>query len=188
MPQAGRRDVDQPLGQGDGRRMRTAQQRDVGDLGQLCDNCRIELGMAMAVDVAPQAADRVEILPAVDVDQRRAVAALQDERLVLGHLGERMPHDLAIPLGELFARGSVVTGGIGQRKLLSRPWHETTGKRLPIIARTAVVGAAANRRHCRSPAAGLDQPTRDRQDLHVLVVRQRDALNVKAREWSRANE
>ena len=114
VPQPGRRDIDQPLGQGDGRRMRAAQQRDVGDVLELCDDRRVELRMAMAVHVAPQAADRVEIFPAVDVDQRRALAALEDQRLVLGHLRERVPDDLAIPLDELLARGPVgIAAGSG---------------------------------------------------------------------------
>ena len=53
--------------------------------------------MAMAVEVAPQAAGGVEIFAAVDIDQRAAVGALDDQRLVLGHLREGVPDDFAIP-------------------------------------------------------------------------------------------
>ena len=63
-----RRNLDQPLGQLDRGRVRRAERRDVRHAIELLANRRIEPRMPMPVDVAPQAADAVEIRAAVDVD------------------------------------------------------------------------------------------------------------------------
>ena len=55
-------------------------------------------GVAMAVDVAPQAADAVDVLVAVDVGEHAALGPFDDERLVLGHLREGVPDVGAVPI------------------------------------------------------------------------------------------
>ena len=45
--------------------------------------------------------DRVEIAAAVDIEDVAAFAALQDQRLILGHLREGMPDERAVPVAEL---------------------------------------------------------------------------------------
>ena len=57
------------------------------------------------VHVAPHAARAVEIRAAVDIEQPAAFGPLDHERLVLGHLRERVPIMAAIPI-EKFVRGS----------------------------------------------------------------------------------
>ena len=60
--------------------------------------------VAMTVDVAPQAAYPVEILLALDVYQHAALGPLDDQRLVLGHLGKCVPDEFAVPGPQLFER------------------------------------------------------------------------------------
>jgi len=50
------------------------------------------------VNVAPQAADAVEILAAASIDERTAVGPLDQQWLVFGHLRESMPDVGFIPL------------------------------------------------------------------------------------------
>ena len=60
---------------------------DYGPLG-------VELGLAVAVHVAPQRRHAVEIAPALGVDQVVALAPFDDQRRLgqpVAHLGERMP-------------------------------------------------------------------------------------------------
>ena len=85
---------------------KSAELRDVRDLVQLLAQGRVEPRMAMAVHVAPQAADGIEIFAAVDVDQGAPVGPFDDERFVLGHLREGMPDDFAVPSLEVVERGS----------------------------------------------------------------------------------
>ncbi len=103
--QARRRQIDQPPGELDGRRVRRAQERDVGDAVQLRADGRIQPRMAMAVDIAPQAADAVDVGVAVDVEERAALGPLDHQRLVFGHLGEGVPDQRAVPVLELFGGG-----------------------------------------------------------------------------------
>ena len=107
VPQARRGQIDQPLGQQDGRRVRRAEVRDVGHAVELRADGRVDPRMPMTVDVAPQAADRVEIAAAVDIEDVAAFAALQDQRLVLGHLREGVPDERAVPVAELVGRERV---------------------------------------------------------------------------------
>ena len=55
----------------------------------------------VAVDVAPQAARGVEIAAAVDIEDVAAFAALQNERIVFGHLREGVPDQRAVPAAEV---------------------------------------------------------------------------------------
>ena len=50
------------------------------------------------------AADGVEIAAAVDIEDVAAFAAIQDERLVLGHLREGVPDERAVPAAEVVGR------------------------------------------------------------------------------------
>ena len=57
--------------------------------------------VAMAVDVAPERGDAVEVAAALDVDQVAALGPLDHQRLFLAPgllLGERMPEVVAIEL------------------------------------------------------------------------------------------
>ena len=103
--QARRGQLDQPPGELDGLRVRRAQVRDVGDAVELRADGRIQPRMPMAVDIAPQAADAVDIGVAVDVEEHAALGALDDQRLVLGHLGEGVPDQRAVPAFEFFGGG-----------------------------------------------------------------------------------
>src|SRR5687768_1776842 len=79
--------------------------------------------MAMAVNVAPHAAGAVEIGAAIDVVQPAAVGALDQQRLVLGHLRERVPVVAAVPIEKLLAGWLLVherVGGIRAKPPLGR--------------------------------------------------------------------
>jgi hypothetical protein len=95
--QPARRDFDEAASQLDGRWMRRAEQRDVGDLVELVTNGRVDGRMAMTMNVAPQAADAVEVLATIDVNQGAAVSPLNEEGLVLRHLSKRVPDVVAVP-------------------------------------------------------------------------------------------
>ena len=71
---------------------------DVGDPIELRADGRVDLRVAMAVDVAPQAAHAVDVLVAVDVGEHAALGPLDDKRLVLGHLREGVPDVGAVPV------------------------------------------------------------------------------------------
>ena len=81
--------LDQPPGQLDRRRVGDAQQRRVRDLVELVAEGRVERGMAMAVDVAPERADAVEVATALDVEQVDALAAVDDQRVGRRPVGQR---------------------------------------------------------------------------------------------------
>lgn len=61
----------------------------------------IEPRVAVAVDVAPQTTYAVEISIAIDIDKPAAFSALDDQRIILGHLGKRVPDNMAIPVPQL---------------------------------------------------------------------------------------
>src|SRR5690349_14216981 len=94
--QAAGRDFDQSAGELDRRRMGHTKKRDMSDLVELLANGRVDLRMSMAMHVAPQAADAVDISTPLHVDQRAALGPLDEQRLVLGHLRERVPDVVAI--------------------------------------------------------------------------------------------
>ena len=60
----------------------------------------VDLRVAMAVDVAPQAAHAVDILVAVNVDQHAPFGPFDHKRLVLGHLREGVPDERAVPVAQ----------------------------------------------------------------------------------------
>ena len=65
----------------------------------------VDLGDAMAVDVAPERRHAVEVFAAVEIDEETAVGAGDDEgrlRGVVLHGRERVPNVVAVPLLELF--------------------------------------------------------------------------------------
>ena len=67
----------------------------------------VEFGDTVPEGRDPQRRDRVEVAPAVDVDQVVPLGALDDDRVVVGvrgHLGEAVPHDRGIPLQPLVVR------------------------------------------------------------------------------------
>jgi hypothetical protein len=59
----------------------------------------------MAVDIAPQAADAIDVLVALDVGEQAAFGPFDDKRLVLGHLREGVPDVGAVPRVELIMHG-----------------------------------------------------------------------------------
>ena len=105
VPQSMRREIDQPLGQPDRRGVRHAQRGDVGDLVQLLPDCRIDLGPPMSVDVAPEAADSIQVAAALHIDQPVPLAPFDDPGLVFRHLREAVPDMLPVPLPQLVDAG-----------------------------------------------------------------------------------
>src|SRR4051794_34906151 len=74
-----------------------AKERDVCNLVELPADGRIDLRMTMTVNVAPQAADTVDVPSPVNVDQRASFSPLDQQRLVVGHLRKRVPDVLLVP-------------------------------------------------------------------------------------------
>ena len=72
----------------------------MGDAIQLLAHRRIDRRMAMPVQIAPQAAHPVEQTPPVDRGQPASLGPLNDQRLVLGHLGEAVPNVGDVPGGK----------------------------------------------------------------------------------------
>ena len=89
--QSRRGNVGQPLGQPDRGGIRAAEIGDVRHFVELGSDGRVDLRMAMAVDVAPQAADAVDVPVSLDIDQHAALGPFDHKRLVFGHLGEGVP-------------------------------------------------------------------------------------------------
>jgi len=109
--QAGWGDLDEPPGERDGGGIGEAEVRRVGHLRRLGCEGRIEPRVPVAVHRAPHARRAVEIPSPFRVDEPRPLAPLDEERLVLTHLRERVPHVLAIPGPEpvlLWRRGVVL--------------------------------------------------------------------------------
>ena len=70
--------------------------------------------VAVAVHVAPQRGDAVDVAPALGVDQVGALGALDDHRLLVGPsalLGERMPEAVAVAGHQLGVGGRTVAHG-----------------------------------------------------------------------------
>ena len=136
-----RRQLDQPLGQHRRRHVGEAEHGGVRDPVALRLERLVELALAVAVHVAPQRRDAVEVAPAVGVDQVVALAALDDQRRLgepVAHLGERMPEVLVIPGHQL-----------GRAR--SASWRRTSGAGLPCpCARSARTAPnARSPRRCR---------------------------------------
>src|SRR5262249_53537778 len=106
--QPGGRQLDQPAGQEDGGNVGQAQQGGVGDPVELGAEGLVQLGDAVAVDVAPEGGDAVEVLVAVEVDEEAAGGLCDDEGPLGGvvlHGGEGVPDVGLVPLFELLAGG-----------------------------------------------------------------------------------
>ena len=81
----------------------------MGDAPKLLADGGVQrLGHGMAVDVAPQRRDAVEVFVAVEVDERAAARFADDERGLGGvglHRREGVPDVFAVPALEVFAVG-----------------------------------------------------------------------------------
>ena len=78
----------------------------MGHALQLVADRRVQFRHPVAMDVAPQRGNAVEVLAAIDVHQEAAVGALDDQGPFRGvglHGGEGMPQVLVVPLFELLA-------------------------------------------------------------------------------------
>ncbi len=130
MVETRRREIDQSLGEANRGGVRSAEQRAMGHAVELLANGGVDPRVAMAMDIAPQAAHAIEIFAPLDVDERRALGSLDDQRLVFGHLGEGMPHDLAIPGSqavELVGRAPSGVREFSWRPPGSRQWIRRIG-------------------------------------------------------------
>ena len=81
-----------------------AERRGMRNLFELLLDCRVDLGMIVAVQIRPDGRIRVEIFAPLNVAQTRALARDNDHRFALQpvtHLGEGMPDELVIKFGEL---------------------------------------------------------------------------------------
>ena len=67
----------------------------------------VDVWMAMAVNVAPQAAHTIEIGPAFQIVKRASLGPCDEKRLVLRHLSEGVPNQFAVPRFELLAAETV---------------------------------------------------------------------------------
>ena len=75
----------------------------MGDALELVADRLVDQRVAVAVDVAPQRGDAVDVAPPVGVDQVGALAALDHQRLLLGPvalLRERVPDVALIEVGD----------------------------------------------------------------------------------------
>src|SRR5215475_10969230 len=87
----------------------------MSDVTELCVNSIVELFFSVAVDIAPERRNTVEILAAMHIDQIMALALADDAGLFSHpflHLGERMPEVSVVEPFELLivhnARGSKI--------------------------------------------------------------------------------
>src|SRR5437870_3167182 len=79
----------------------------MGDPVELRANGVVELRHAMAVDVAPERRDAVDVGVAVEVEEEAPLGTVDDQRAFLRvglHRRERMPDVIAVPAFQLFAR------------------------------------------------------------------------------------
>src|SRR5947209_20220113 len=94
------RQLDQSPSQPNRRHIGQTQKRAVGYLVQLISDRLIELRNAMAVNVAPQRRNPIDVFPAVKIDQHTPLGALNDNaplpRIVL-HRSKRVPDVLPVP-------------------------------------------------------------------------------------------
>ena len=59
----------------------------------------------MTMQIAPHAADAVQIPVALNVVEPDPLGRLDDERLIFGHLGKGVPVVIAVPLGQYIGIG-----------------------------------------------------------------------------------
>ena len=101
--EARRRDLDQPAGELGGARMGEPEHRRVRDPPELVAHGGVDRRVAVAVDVAPQRRDAVDVAVAVGVDQVGALGALDHQRLLalpVELLRERVPEVALIEVGD----------------------------------------------------------------------------------------
>ena len=109
MFQTRRRNFGQPTCQANGGWIGEPEIRDMGDFPELLPQGRIETWMPVSVDVAPQTAHPIQIAAAMHINECAALGPLDKEGLVLRHLREGVPDNLAVPLLQLLeGRGRVL--------------------------------------------------------------------------------
>ena len=69
----------------------------MGDSVELVAEGRVQAGVPVAVDIAPQAADAIDVLATMDIDQRAPLCPIDDQGFVLRHLSKGVPDKLTIP-------------------------------------------------------------------------------------------
>ena len=109
-----RYDLDQPPGQFHRGGVGEAEVGRVGNEAQLPADGSVEPRMAVAMDVAPHAGRAVDVAVARRIKQVDPLAPLDQQWLVLGHLGEGMPDMLPIPGFQQFLGGCYRCGCAGK--------------------------------------------------------------------------
>ena len=181
MPQQGEGNINQPTGQGDGRRMRTTRQRNVSDL-RIARQWPHPTSDGDDRGRCTTGCHRVEVFPAVDVDQRRAYPRSRSSGSYSA-IWVNACHTICRSHWVSCSRvgwGRLAGSGNGHS---SRGGHIQSA--IAVADYRALSAAVATARtwqpvHGRR-ARGAASRHRDRHDLHVLIVRQCDALDVKAR-------
>ena len=157
--EAGRRDADELLGALDGGGGGQPQHRGVGDATELGHDGRVDLRDAVAVHVAPERRDAVEIAAPQRVDEVDSVAGVDDHRILAEpvlHLREGMPEVAVVggdePLVSFPRRG----GGVD---LLGHGAHKLAQGGPGAKERQPVAGPAPLSREdgmrCGTPLLGL---------------------------------
>ena len=110
--------LDEALGQDGGGRRGKAEQGGVSDFVKLVADGPVDLWDAVAVDVAPEAGDAVEVAASLGVDEEFALAAFDFELVVAGPVGhgcEGVPE--AVPVGGVVGIiWSILLHGLGKRR------------------------------------------------------------------------
>ena len=126
--QAGRRHLYQPRRQLGGGRVREAEHGRVRDPVELRAHGGVDGRVAVAVHVAPQRRDPVEVAPAVLVDQLVALGGGDDQRLgrePVAHLRERVPEEAPVEVGGGVARGRRLRCAPGRAGVVHRVLSRT---------------------------------------------------------------
>ena len=109
LPEARRRQLDQPLRELERRDVRHPEKRRVRDPLELGGERLVQLGPVVPVDVHPEGRVAVVVLDPVRIDELDALAALDHDRLVrevVLHLGERVPEEPPVLLQQLRVGGT----------------------------------------------------------------------------------
>ena len=146
-------------GQLDGRRMRQAEERGVGQSAELVDDGGVDGADAVTVDVDPQRRHPVEVAPPLGVDQLAALGPLDDQRVVLQpalHGREGMPD-----VGPVERRQPPGAGGRG----LSGGHGASTGMslRTGLAGSDFVPSAATMKRPSPGPPPATGMPSDSRR-------------------------
>ena len=144
--QAGRRDLDEAVGELGGGRVGETEHGRVGDAVELLLDRGVDVGMAMAVDVAPQRRGAVDVAVAVDVDQVGSLGALDDDGILLhpsALLREGVPEVLVVELGDVPAH---------RERKLGPP---AVGREHPCARKLRVFPTGNTERHRVGPYGGI---------------------------------